>query len=171
MRKIITFLLLLNSLFVFAGENVRVKGQKFILHPFVSIISQRPLYGRLDIGHPYAIHYDTHRPWFSIVAFSKLGGEFNFNFTHKIWAPESSSEIVLGFICLRANVADFFESGQRKFYFMPEAGLTWRGYFTLVAGYNMPWDNTGFSDIAGYRISFNWMAPFFISGSSKDKQK
>jgi hypothetical protein len=170
MKRLLSVVLLLNTLFVFAGGTVKVKGHKFIILPFVTVTSQKPVYGQLDIGHVFPIHYDNRHPYITVLAYSKLGGEFNFNFKHKIWAPEFSSEIDLGFICLRGNIADYFESGQHKFYYMPEAGLTFNGYITVVAGYNRPFDS-GFSDIAPYRLSINWMLPFNISGSSKYKQK
>ena len=163
------FILLLTSLFAFGGGNVRVKGHKFILIPFVSGIVQKPFYGQLDIGHVYPIHYDGHRPWLTILAYSKLGAEFNFNFQHKVWAPEFSTEFELGFLCLRANIADFMEAKQHRFYFTPEAGLTLSGFITVAVGYNKCISKGSFDDIYRYRLSINWMLPINISGSSKQR--
>ncbi len=169
MKRLLISLFLLNSLFAFGGGNVRVKGHKFIIIPFVTATVQKPFYGQLDLGHVYPIHFESHRPWLTMLAYSKLGAEFNFNFQHKVWAPEFSTEFELAFICLRGNIAWFMEDRMKKFYFTPEAGLTLAGFISVVLGYNKCISTGSFDDVYKYRLSLNIMLPFNISGSSKQR--
>lgn len=176
MKRILILIFLLNFLSVFAGDNVRVKGHKLILLPFVSGIWQRSFFGEADIGHVYNIHYVNRHFERSIVAYSKLGAEFNLNFPkgipsdkHELYAPKFSSEIDLSLLCVRVNIEDYTEPGVNKFYFTPEAGLTLAGFITVCAGYNKPISNSGFAEIKPVSISASLMLPFKLSGSTKYK--
>jgi hypothetical protein len=169
MKKCFLLIVLLNSLFVYAGGTVKIKGShKFVLVPFVEGIVQRSPFGQVDIGHVYNIHYASH-PWHSFLAYSKAGVEFNADVKHFLWAPEFSSELDWRFFCLRGNVADYIEPRINKVYVTPEVGLTLSGFITVACGYNKPLAKTGFNEITPFRVSLSWMLPFAISGASKHK--
>ena len=176
MKRVLLLIFLLNSLFIFAGDNVRVKGHKFIILPFLSGIWQRSFFGEAEIGHVYNIHYVNRHFERSIVAYSKLGAEFNVNFPdripsdkHELYAPKFSSEIDLSFLCIRANIEEYIKQGVSKIYFTPEAGLTLAGFITICAGYNKPISNNGFVEIKPLSFSASLMLPFKLSGSTKYK--
>ncbi|HTB32385.1 MAG TPA: hypothetical protein VK808_10190, partial [Bacteroidia bacterium] len=145
--------LLFNSITVFAGGTVKVKGHKFIILPFVSTIWQRSFFGEFELGHVYDIHFVNHKFGRTFLAYSKIGAEGNLDFKHELWAPKFSSEAELGYICLRANVEDYIQQGRTSFYVTPEAGLTLAGFITVVCGYNKCVSQTGFSAIKTLRIS------------------
>jgi len=180
MKKLVLFFLLLQPLFLFAGGEVKVKGRKFVILPFVGGIWQKAPFGELAIGHPF-IHFINHsigeKKWHDvsshaggyILVFAKLGAEFNFNFKHELWAPKASAELDYRFICLRANVEDYLSSGNNNFFLTPEAGFNVSGFLTVTAGYNKPISHT-LEAIPPYRISLSLLLPFAISGAPK-KQK
>lgn len=169
MKRVLLLIFLLNSLFIFAGDNVRVKGHRLIILPFVSGIWQRSFFGEAEIGHVYNIHYVNRHFERSIVAYSKLGAECSANFKDELWAPKFSSEMDASFICIRANVEDYMKQGVSKIYFTPEAGLTLAGFITVCAGYNKPISNSGFAEIKTISFSASLMLPFKLSGSTKYK--
>jgi hypothetical protein len=170
LKPLALFLLLLNSQMIFAGGTVKVKGHKFVILPFVGALWQGPFFGEAELGHVYGIHYEKARPWRVILAYSKIGADFNPAVLRTIlWAPEFSSEIDLGFICIRGKVEDYLQSRENKFYFTPEAGLTISGFVTLCAGYNKTLTKTKVEGIKPYCISISIMIPKAISGSSRQK--
>ena len=177
--KLISLLLLYSS-GSFAGGNVRIKGHKFIIVPFAGAIWQHSYFGELELGHVFDIHYVEGHFGHTILVYSKLGAEFNFldntvphpeviNLNHELWAPKFSSEIDLGYFCIRGSFIDYTEPGINKCYFTPEAGVTLSGFITLAAGYNLPISNSGFAEIKPLRVSLNIMIPMDITGSSKQK--
>ena len=163
MKRLLLLLFLLHSLLTFS--QVRVKGHKFILLPFVSGIWQGSAYAQLEIGHVFDIHYVNKHWGHTILAYSKIGTEYGYK--QKVFAPEFSSELDLGFICLRENIEDFLYQGKNKVYLTPDVGLTIAGFITIACGYNEPLSKTGLSFIQPFRFTVNWMLPFAISGSSK----
>jgi len=171
MKRFLLFIVVLYSLHVQAGDNVRVKGHKFIILPFVSGIWQRSFFGEAELGHVYNIHFVSHHFGRTILVYSKLGGEFNLNFKHELWAPKFSSEIDLGFICIRANIENYMQNRTSKIYGTPDIGLTLAGFITVCCGYNEPLFNAGFQEIKRIRISASLMLPFKLSGSSKYKKQ
>jgi hypothetical protein len=179
-KKIVLLLLLLQPLFLFAGGDVKVKGRKFILLPFVGGIWQKAPFGELAIGHPF-IHFINRsigeKSWHStsshsggyILTYAKLGAEFDFNFKHELWAPKAIIEVDYRFLCIRASAEDYLSSGNNNFFITPEAGFNLSGLISLTGGYNKPISHT-LEAIPPYRISLCLVLPVTISGKAK-KQK
>jgi hypothetical protein len=173
MKKLLFLVLLLNSFLAYGGGEVRVKGHKFRTLPFVDGIWQGSYFGQLEIGHVYDIHYVDRHWWHTILAYSKVGVEYNLtplapHGKPGLWAPEFSSELEWGYFCVRGNIEDFIEPGVNKFYVVPEIGFSIAGFITLAGGYNEPISKPGLSVIKPYRVSIYWMIPFVISGASKN---
>lgn len=175
-KGIILFFLLLHSVYMYAGGTVKVRGHKFVIVPFVSAIWQRTLFGDISLAHVYDIHFVNHHPGHIILAYSKLGAEFNSNFPkvtpenkYELWAPKFSSEIDIGFFCVRGAVEDYIAPRKNDFYLTPEFGLSLAGFITLTAGYNKPLTHT-VEGIPPLRISLSLMIPVVLSGSSKQKK-
>ena len=86
LKKLVLFLLFLQTVSVYGGGEVKVKGRKFVLLPYVGGIWQHAPYGEFSIGHPF-IHVINHsigeKNWHSngshgggyILTFIKLGTE------------------------------------------------------------------------------------------------
>ncbi len=163
-------ILLLNSVFASAGDNVRVKGHKFILLPYVSGIWQKSFFGEADIGHIFNIHYVSHHPERTLLANIKAGAEFNLDFKQELYAPKVSAEADLTFVCIRAGLEDYTQGRLNKVYVTPEAGLTFAGFISVCYGYNQPVLNSGFTEIKPHRISVNLLLPIKLSGSAKYKR-
>ena len=166
MKKIALYMLLLQSVFAYAGDYVRVKGRKLILLPFAGALWQHAPFGELAIGHPFNISYINGHWWHTTVAYAKIGTEFNFNFNHELWAPKASSEIDYKYFCLRGSAEDYILSGKNNFYITPEFGLTLAGFITLAGGYNEPLTRK-VEAIPPFRISLNLLIPFTITGGVK----
>jgi hypothetical protein len=168
---VIAVALLMNSIVVQAGDNVRVKGHKIILLPYIGGIWQRSFFGEAEIGHVFNIHYVGHHPERTILANMKGGAEFNMDFKHGLWAPKFSTEIDLSFICIRGSLIDYTKLKVDKVYFTPEAGLTFAGFISVCYGYNQPLFNNGFAEINHHRISASLLIPVKLSGSSRYKKQ
>lgn len=177
MKKFVLFFLLMHPLFLFAGGEVKVKGRKFVILPMVGGIWQKAPFGDLAIAHPFVIYINRHiaeDKWHKtgshssgyILAFANLGAEFNFNFSHELWAPKAAAEFDYRFLCIRVNVEDYFSSGNSNFFLSPEAGFTLSGFISLTGGYNKPISHS-LEAIPTYRISLHLLLPFAISGAPK----
>lgn len=148
---------------------MKIKGHhKFILLPFASAIWQRAPFGDISIGHPFPIHYTQGYAWHSMVIYSKLGAEFNFNFQHGLWAPKFSSEIDYKYFCFRINVEDYITSGN-TIYATPEFGLTLSGFISLTGGYNKALLENQGEIIPPFRITLSLLIPVILSGGSENK--
>jgi hypothetical protein len=171
MKKPVLFFLLLQSAFAHAGGDVKIKGRKFILLPFVSGIWQKAPFGDIAIGHPINIHYANGHFWHTTIAYAKLGAEFKLTLNHPLVAPKISPEIDYKYFCFRGNVEDYFGDGKGKFYVTPELGLTLAGFISVTGGYNAPLSNNTDALIPPYRVSLSLMLPFAISGRNNKQKK
>jgi hypothetical protein len=171
MKRFLPILLLFISARCHAGDNVRVKGHRLIIVPYIGGLWQGAAFGEIELGHPFNIHYVSPFSWRTMVAYTKIGAECNTNFKHLLWAPRFSAEIDISFICLRGSLEDYTEPHLNKVYGTPEAGLTLAGFITVCYGYNYPLLNSGFTMIRPMRIEADIMLPFKLSGSSRYKKQ
>ncbi len=176
MKRLILFLFLLDSLFSFAGGTVRVKGQRFSIVPVISGLWQPTFRGEFELCHVFDIHYVNRHYGRTILASIKLGTEFNLvlpkgipSNKQELWAPKFSSEVDLGYVCLRVNIEDYMVRTRNIFYATPEAGLTLSGFLTVAVGYNKPLEKNRLDGIKPLRITVNWMLPIILSGRVKQR--
>ncbi|HXB11789.1 MAG TPA: hypothetical protein VNZ45_07380 [Bacteroidia bacterium] len=145
------------------GREIASFPNHFTMVPFINTLWQSSLYLQVDLGHIFDISFNDDYPWRSIDALTKLGAEFYLYSKKLLWAPEYSWELNVSLCSLKGTLEYFMQSGQGKFYFTPEIGITVYGAITFGCGYNIHLAPTRFNEVKPFQISATCVIPYEIN--------